>query len=269
MNSSFHTSPPHDGVKNIVDHSFDSTNRATNSVLVFLGCAINFSDRLLRTTKTEFESVEVLRIRDPQELYQLDHQTRSAIKLIIVDEKSMDLLLQSAHELEEVTHGVGAVLAYRLPEVARSLRRAARKSGVETQLRFLPMQTALDGWFAALRLLLLGEKFVPADLLGDDSYDHPLPADPIEMHCPAREQQSVAAKQLDFSPNLTARENQVIKLVAEGLSNKSIAEALGLSEHTVKLHLHHVFGKLGVRNRSSATHWFMSRSAPTGTEGAS
>jgi DNA-binding NarL/FixJ family response regulator len=51
---------------------------------------------------------------------------------------------------------------------------------------------------------------------------------------------------------LTAREIEVIGLVARGLTNKEIANALHLSEATVKTHLLHVFGKLGVDDRTEA-----------------
>jgi DNA-binding NarL/FixJ family response regulator len=48
---------------------------------------------------------------------------------------------------------------------------------------------------------------------------------------------------------LTERERQVAALVGLGLSNKHIAAKLGLSEGTVKQHLHSIFRKLGVRSR--------------------
>lgn len=51
---------------------------------------------------------------------------------------------------------------------------------------------------------------------------------------------------------LTARETQVIELVADGLSNKAIAARLGVSDETVKFHLASVFGKLGASNRTDA-----------------
>jgi DNA-binding NarL/FixJ family response regulator len=50
---------------------------------------------------------------------------------------------------------------------------------------------------------------------------------------------------------LTDREQQVAALAKSGLSNKDIAKSLGLSEGTVKHHLHRVFQKLGVRRRSA------------------
>lgn len=48
---------------------------------------------------------------------------------------------------------------------------------------------------------------------------------------------------------LTARENAVTHRVLLGHSNKQIARALNIAEHTVKIHLHHAYGKLRVHNR--------------------
>ena len=51
---------------------------------------------------------------------------------------------------------------------------------------------------------------------------------------------------------LSAKEIQVLGLLASGQSNKAIALALDISENTVKFHLKHVFAKLGVDNRTAA-----------------
>ena len=53
----------------------------------------------------------------------------------------------------------------------------------------------------------------------------------------------------DEEQELTPREREVVTAVARGGSNKRVATALGISESTVKVHLHHAFSKLGVRNR--------------------
>ncbi len=51
---------------------------------------------------------------------------------------------------------------------------------------------------------------------------------------------------------LTERESQVLALVVQGLRNREIGEALGLSPRTVEVHLKNVYGKLGVRSRTQA-----------------
>ncbi len=51
---------------------------------------------------------------------------------------------------------------------------------------------------------------------------------------------------------LTPRELQVLRLMAEGQSNKTIARALGISEHTVKFHVNAILGKLNVASRTEA-----------------
>jgi DNA-binding NarL/FixJ family response regulator len=52
--------------------------------------------------------------------------------------------------------------------------------------------------------------------------------------------------------SLTARELEILSLLAEGMGNRSIAARLGISEHTVKSHLGSLFGKLGVSSRAEA-----------------
>jgi DNA-binding NarL/FixJ family response regulator len=48
---------------------------------------------------------------------------------------------------------------------------------------------------------------------------------------------------------LTPREGELLRMVARGLRNKEMSERLGIGEGTVKMHLHHVYRKLKVKNR--------------------
>lgn len=48
---------------------------------------------------------------------------------------------------------------------------------------------------------------------------------------------------------LSQREREVMLLAASGISNKEIARRLGVAEGTIKLHLHRVYQKLGIRSR--------------------
>jgi len=54
---------------------------------------------------------------------------------------------------------------------------------------------------------------------------------------------------------LTPRELDVLKLVAQGLSNQDIARRLVLSEHTVHRHLANILRKLGLSSRAAAAAW--------------
>ena len=49
---------------------------------------------------------------------------------------------------------------------------------------------------------------------------------------------------------LTEREGQIARLVGEGLSNKEVARQLDVSTGTVKVHLHRIYQKLAIRNRT-------------------
>ena len=66
----------------------------------------------------------------------------------------------------------------------------------------------------------------------------PLHPDPDELQVPAE--------------SLTAREHEVLAMLAEGLLNKEIADRLRISEHTVKFHISSIMGKLGASSRTEA-----------------
>lgn len=59
------------------------------------------------------------------------------------------------------------------------------------------------------------------------------------------------------------REQRVIQLVAEGLKNKEVAEAIGTTEHVVKNYLRVIYDKLGLWNRVELALWYESRRTPS------
>src|SRR3954471_24931595 len=75
---------------------------------------------------------------------------------------------------------------------------------------------------------------------------------PEELVAPAI-RRAAERRATDVRPErvLTAREYEIARLVAEGLSNKHIAHVTGISEGTVKIHLHNTYEKLGSVNRTS------------------
>jgi DNA-binding NarL/FixJ family response regulator len=57
-------------------------------------------------------------------------------------------------------------------------------------------------------------------------------------------------RSVSVNRDLSFRENQVIQLLVQSKTNKEIASDLDLAEGTVKMYLHSIFNKLGVRNRT-------------------
>ena len=54
---------------------------------------------------------------------------------------------------------------------------------------------------------------------------------------------------------ITPRERQVAVLVAQGLRNRQIGDALGLTEHTVEVHVSNILGKLAFSSRAQLAAW--------------
>jgi DNA-binding NarL/FixJ family response regulator len=116
------------------------------------------------------------------------------------------------------------------------MRRAAEGGAVG----YLPKSMDRQPLVNALRLLISGEKFFPVNLF-----------EPNEK--PAYLQELPAWSSKGFGTvELTSRQKAVLNEVAKGMSNREIGKALGISEITVKIHVHSICQKLAVRNRMQA-----------------
>jgi DNA-binding NarL/FixJ family response regulator len=113
------------------------------------------------------------------------------------------------------------------PERARTILRAGARG-------FLPMSLGLKILVAALERVRTGGTFVPL-VLNDP------PACEVAPEPPDRPEQA-----------LTRRQRDVLALIAEGQSNKLIADALRMSESTVKAHVKQIIRRLHVVNRTQA-----------------
>jgi DNA-binding NarL/FixJ family response regulator len=96
---------------------------------------------------------------------------------------------------------------------------------------YIPKTTAGTTLVNALQIILAGEVYVPPALMS------------AQTARGSRESRTVP---------LADRQMDVLKALAEGLTNKEIARRLGIAEITVKVHLQSIYRKLGVSNRTEA-----------------
>ena len=73
------------------------------------------------------------------------------------------------------------------------------------------------------------------------------------------------AASAESEEDLTAREIEVLRKVAQGSRNRDIAEQLFIAEETVKVHMRRVINKLGARDRTQAVAIALRRGIPIGT----
>jgi DNA-binding CsgD family transcriptional regulator len=91
------------------------------------------------------------------------------------------------------------------------------------------------------------------------------------LHRARRRQQAgqvLAAITSSAATDLTERETQILRLVAEGRTNASIAHALEVSPRTIAKHLEHVYRKLGVNSRAAAVSRMTLPQGPVNTRAA-
>lgn len=102
---------------------------------------------------------------------------------------------------------------------------------------FIPKTLGSDLFLNAVRLMLAGGRFVPESLLSGDGEGFSEPS------------KRFTGQGLE---KLTRRQLEVLEQLAHGRSNQSIADALGISVATVKLHVNAILQTLSVPNRTSA-----------------
>jgi DNA-binding CsgD family transcriptional regulator len=219
--------------------------------LLLVGSSCVFPDVTLRLLRLEFEGVGASRIDNPN--LDVALPLKASLRLVVVDDRFADLIEARYGDLQRHFGGAQIALGYRDVETARRLFTLQQSRGQLDGLRFIPTDTPVGGWVSMLRLLLEGGYFVPGDLVEQ--------ARPPRRAPPATGLPPVSSA---LAKKLTQREIEVLAQVAKGRRNKKIAEDLGVSEHTVKLHLHHIIAKIGVQNRTAAANWYLAQGAADG-----
>ncbi|MBZ9558797.1 MULTISPECIES: two-component system response regulator NarL [unclassified Modicisalibacter] len=139
--------------------------------------------------------------------------------------------------------------------------KALREAGIESRIVMLTVSDAEEDVVAALRAGADGyllKDMEPEDLLAaiKEAAEGQMAISPRLAGLLARALSGPrAAPGEDVLASLTAREGEILRALARGMSNKLIARRLTISEGTVKVHVRNLLKKLGLRSRVEAAVW--------------
>ena len=102
---------------------------------------------------------------------------------------------------------------------------------------FILKNAPLNDWIETIKIVATGEKVLPPTLTNS------LFTQIVELAI--KNGQDIPANSVQFTP----REREVVDLIAEGMSNKEIAESLHIATYTVKSHVHNILEKLTLSSR--------------------
>lgn len=207
--------------------------------IIFVGSAMNFSERTLAVYRTEFSDYDFFRVATIADA-SAARRLHDDVQLMVFESAMMQSALDDTQRLVDAVGKARIIFSLSDPQdAARFLVTREGRRGLEN-VGFLPLNGQMDVWISVMHLFLCGQSFLPQDV-----------ADALI----SASSQAKTAEGVE--PGLTAREWEVLQMVAQGTPNKNIAADLDLSIHTVKLHIHNLLKKIGVSNRTCAASWFM------------
>lgn len=199
--------------------------------IVFVGHQCNFSQSLITATTQELGYTVSKVLSSFNDMYKLVSQKGGDPTVLVMDEPTLrDLQDRDRQFLLELGDNVAIGLAF--GSVAFGVACYNDPALRTRSISIFPINVRLDVWLSIVRLISHGGSYVCPDVIAEQASD--MRHDPNEDIC------------------LTQRQIDVLRLVADGQPNKRIADQLGLSVHTVKLHLHNACLRLGARNRTEA-----------------
>lgn len=205
--------------------------------IALVGSRAIFSDNLIRATGQDFRELALIHVPSVAAFNALPEDETCWLRLVVVDDATMRNTPPEVLAEFSCPPSAMVVLAFHDSESAANCYHAARKSlPIES---YVPLDVRLDVWLSIIKLLLHGGKYIPEELQAPRHDGAP----PVDRGGPQRGRSTLG---------LTPRQYNVLELVSEGLPNKLIAARLGVSDHTVKLHIHNIISKLGVTNRTEA-----------------
>lgn len=221
------------------------SERAYRQILLFISPAGCISDAMTAAIEREFSWVSVMHVSEPQ---MACAKFDGDVQLVIVDYSLLDAFKIHCDKLSETHPGASTAImtATRLDQVDQvsHIIESPAICGI------LPRNVNLDIWLSIIRIMLKGGEYFPHTVFQrvhpPETTDRSMLVEPSPYRLGPQAQRSRTMNEL------TPRELEVLDKVAQGDQNKNIAFKLGLSEHTIKIHLHNIIQKLGVHNRTEA-----------------
>lgn len=197
--------------------------------ILFVGNHCNFSHSLMSVTDRELGDLTLATALSLHELRDIIESAPGQPALIVLDEPTMRNLGP-----DDRAYLIG------LSDIALAIAFTSSGYGTacyhDAQLRqrgasIFPLDMRLDVWLSVIRMVAHGGNYIAPEIIAPPAAPATEPLDEI---------------------GLTQRQHDVMRLVADGRSNKQIAAELDLSIHTVKLHLRNANLRLGAHNRTEA-----------------
>lgn len=197
---------------------------------------------------------------------------KASVRIVVADDHPLILagfaaLIQDRPEFEVIArcgHGEEAlrVILQTRPEIAVLDLNMPGKSGLEIAQAAMggPTRIVLISATMAPAQMALAQRFGVAGVLLKDAAPDELIACLLAVAsggewAPPEPREPAKTTPAALLQGLTAREMEVASLAALGLSNKSIARRLELSDGTVKIHMYNVFRKTGLHNRTELANY--------------
>lgn len=218
--------------------------------VLFVGSGLHYSTETLNGVQFEF-GVSALRCDSIEDATESSGIDVSELRLLVVDQRLAEDLL-SRPGIYRQTAGQGCIaFAYRDDDAARAFHGTWNRAD-HGDIGYLPASVPVEVWRSTLRLLLHQHLHVPVTLVSAAVQTGVSPS----LDVPWNGLKPSEGPRQNLYRRLTKREKQVLKLVAQGESNKAVASQLGITEHTVKLHVHNLVSKIGVSNRTAAASFY-------------
>jgi DNA-binding NarL/FixJ family response regulator len=235
------------------DSSHDElTTPLTGSEIFLVAHGDFFSDCLLGALLGRFPQYRIKMITEIAALHRCETENSKLILFYQVTQRQLQAGLQILQAWQPAPC-VGLVA-----DTVDSLNAPYIRQLIELKMidGVLPLTLGLDVLMAAVELIIKGGEHFPSALLSGPASER----GDLERQSSIRSQDySRSYERGNEAVSLTAREVQVLVLIRRGMRNRAIAEMLGLSENTVKVHVRNIYKKMKVQNRIEAASFFEHR----------